>query len=329
MCVQLLVINFTNRVKSEKITFTQKEAVMRLLSLKFVPIKTADWEVIMKNVTLNNGVEMPILGFGVYQIADAKECEQAVYDALMSGYRLIDTAAAYMNEEAVGRAIKKSGIPREEIFITTKLWIQDAGYESAKKAFQRSIDRLDLEYLDLYLIHQPFNDYYGAWRAMEELYKEGKIRAIGVANFMPDRLVDLIAHNEVVPAINQVEVNPFCQRVEDQKLMKAKNVQIQSWGPFAEGRNNMFENETLKAIGAKYNKSVAQVILRWLVQRDVVCIPKSVHKNRIEENFNVFDFTLSAEDMELIATLDTKQSCFFSHYDPEIVDWLGNVRYDV
>lgn len=283
----------------------------------------------MKKVTLNNGVEMPILGFGVYQIEDAKECEEAVYNALMSGYRLIDTAAAYMNEEAVGRAIKKSKIPREELFITTKLWIQDAGYESAKKAFYRSLDRLGLEYLDLYLIHQPFNDYYGAWRAMEELYREGKIRAIGVCNFMPDRFIDLISHNEVIPVINQVEVNPFCQRVEDQKLMEENNVQIQSWGPFAEGRNDIFNNEVLQSIGKKYNKSIAQVILRWLIQRGVVCIPKSAHKERIEENFNVFDFELSTDDMNLISSLDTKQSCFFSHYDPKMVEWLSNVKYNI
>lgn len=283
----------------------------------------------MQNVTLNNGVEMPILGFGVYQIEDAQVCEQSVYDALIAGYRLIDTAAAYLNEEAVGRAIKKSGIPREELFITTKLWIQDAGYESAKKAFYKSLKRLGLDYLDLYLIHQPFNDYYGAWRAMEELQKDGKIRAIGVCNFMPDRLVDLISHNEIVPAVNQVETNPFCQRVDDQNLMKNKGVQIESWGPFAEGRNNMFQNEILKGIGARYNKSVAQVVLRWLIQREVVAIPKSTHKERIIENFDIFDFELTPEDMEQIGALDTKTSCFFSHYDPKMVEWLGTVKYDL
>lgn len=283
----------------------------------------------MENVTLNNGVVMPILGFGVYQIEDAAICEQAVSDALAAGYRLIDTAAAYLNEEAVGCAIKKSGIPRKELFITTKLWIQDAGYESTKKAFQKSLDRLGLDYLDLYLIHQPFNDYYGAWRAMEELYKEDKIRAIGICNFMPDRLVDLIDHNEIVPAVNQVETNPFCQRVDDQKLMQEKGVQIESWAPFAEGHNNLFQNETLMSIGEKYNKSLAQVVLRWLIQRGVVCIPKSTHKERIVENFSVFDFELTAEDMAQIAALDTKQSCFFSHYDPKIVSWLGTVKYDI
>ncbi|SFR16547.1 aldo/keto reductase [Desulfoscipio geothermicus] len=282
----------------------------------------------MQNVILNNGVEMPILGFGVYQI-DAKECEQCVYDAIMAGYRLIDTAAAYLNEEAVGRAIKQSGIPREELFITTKLWIQDAGYESTKKAFEKSLKRLQLDYLDLYLIHQPFGDVYGSWRAMEELYREGKIRAIGVSNFQMDRLVDLIVHNEVVPAVNQVETNPFCQQIESAKLMKEYNVQIESWAPFAEGRNNLFQNEVLVSLAEKYNKSVAQVVLRWLTQRGVVAIPKSVHKERIIENFNIFDFELSQEDMERIATLDTKKSCFFSHNDPEIVKWLSSVKYDI
>jgi len=283
----------------------------------------------MQKVILNNGVEMPILGFGVYQIEDADQCEQAVYDALMAGYRLIDTAAAYMNEEAVGRAIKRSGVPREEIFITTKLWIQDAGFESAKKAFAKSLKRLQVNYIDLYLIHQPFGDVYGSWRAMEELHREGKIRAIGVSNFYPDRLIDLIEHNEVVPAVNQVETHPFCQQVDSHNLMKENNVQIMSWGPFAEGKNNMFQNETLVTIGEKYNKSVAQVILRWLTQRGIVVIPKSVHKERIIENVNIFDFELNQEDMERIAALDTKDSVFFSHRDPEFVKWLGNVKFDI
>lgn len=277
----------------------------------------------MQNVTLNNGVEMPILGFGVYQVTDASECEKAVLDALEVGYRLIDTAAAYGNEEAVGKAIKKSGVPREELFITTKLWVPAVNYEGAKKAFQKSLDLLGLDYLDLYLIHQPFNDYYGAWRAMQEIYMEGKIRAIGVSNFYPDRLIDLVAHNEIVPAVNQVEVNPFFQRGKDQKIMQDKGIQIESWGPFAEGRNNLFQNEVLSAIGAQYGKSIAQVVLCWLIQRDIVCIPKSVHKDRIAQNFNIFDFVLSDEDMEQISALDTNQSCFFSHYDPEIVSWLS------
>lgn len=283
----------------------------------------------MQKVMLNNGVEMPILGFGVYQIEDAKQCEQAVYDALIAGYRLIDTAAAYMNEEAVGKAIKRSGIPREEIFITTKLWIQDAGYENAKKAFAKSLERLQVDYIDLYLIHQPFGDIYGSWRAMEELYREGKIRAIGVSNFYPDRLVDLISHNEVIPAVNQIETHPFCQQIESHNLMKEDNIQIMSWGPFAEGRNNMFQNEVLISIAKKYNKSVAQVILRWLTQREIVAIPKSVHKERITENFNIFDFELNQEDMETITTLDTKESVFFSHREPDFVKWLGNVKFNI
>jgi 2,5-diketo-D-gluconate reductase A len=283
----------------------------------------------MKNVTLNNGVEMPILGFGVFQIPDAEECERSVYDALQTGYRLIDTAAAYLNEEAVGKAIKRSSVPREELFITTKLWIQDAGYENAKKAFEKSLKKLQLEYLDLYLIHQPFGDVYGSWRTMEELYSEGTIRAIGVSNFQPDRLIDLIVHNKVVPAVNQVETHPFQQQIETQKFLQKNGVQIESWGPFAEGRNSMFTNKLLASIATKYNKSVAQVILRWLIQRDVVVIPKSVRKERMEENFNVFDFELTEEDMQTIASLDTKQSVFLDHRDPAIVKWLGTVKYDI
>ncbi|MGE8082100.1 aldo/keto reductase [Peribacillus loiseleuriae] len=283
----------------------------------------------MQKVTLNNGVDMPILGFGVYQIQDENECEQSVYEAIMAGYRLIDTAASYLNEEAVGRAIKRSGVPREELFITTKLWVQDTGYEKTKKAFERSLERLQLDYLDLYLIHQPFGDVYGSWRAMEELYREGKIRAIGVSNFQMDRLIDLIIHNEVTPAVNQVETHPFCQQVESAEFMKENNVQIESWGPFAEGRNNMFQNEVLASLAEKHNKSVAQVILRWLTQRGVVAIPKSVRKERIIENFNIFNFELSQEDMKSIATLDMKQSAFFSHNDPEIVKWIGTRILDI
>ncbi|MGE9985768.1 aldo/keto reductase [Desulfovibrio sp. SGI.169] len=283
----------------------------------------------MQYVPLNNGLQMPQLGFGVYQIEDATQCEQAVSDALAVGYRLIDTAAAYMNEQAVGNALRKSGIAREELFITTKLWIQDTGYESAKAAFQKSLDRLGLDYLDLYLIHQPFNNYYGAWRAMQELYHEGRVRAIGVCNFMPDRLIDLVAHNEIVPAINQVEVNPFCQRVEDQRIMREKGVQMQSWGPFAEGRNNLFEDAVLKDIAHEHGVSVAQVVLRWLMRRGIVAIPKSVHRERMEQNFNIFHFALSDTDMERIAGLDTGKSCFFSHHDPKIVEWLGGVRYAI
>ncbi|MCH6264505.1 MULTISPECIES: aldo/keto reductase [Neobacillus] len=283
----------------------------------------------MQKVILNNGVEMPILGFGVFQIQDEKECEQAVYDAIMAGYRLIDTAASYLNEEAVGRAIKRSGVPREELFITTKLWVQDTGYEHTKKAFEKSLDRLQLDYLDLYLIHQPYGDVYGSWRAMEELYREGKIRAIGVSNFYPDRLTDFLIHNEVVPAVNQIETHPFCQQIESAKLMKENNVQIESWGPFAEGKNNMFQNEVLVSIAEKHNKSVAQVALRWLTQRGVVAIPKSVRKERIIENFNIFDFEITQEDMEKIAALDTNESLFFSHRDPEMVKWIGTRKLDI
>lgn len=283
----------------------------------------------MKTVTLNNGIEMPILGFGVYQITDAEECERSVYEAIQSGYRLIDTAAAYMNEEAVGKAIKRSGVAREELFITTKLWIQDASYESAKKAFEKSLTRLQLDYLDLYLIHQPFGDVYGAWRAMEELYQEGKIKAIGVSNFHPDRIMDFIVHNKVVPAVNQIETHPFNQQIETQKFLQENGVQIQSWGPFAEGKNDIFQNELLLSIGKKYSKSVAQVILHWLIQRGVVVIPKSVRKERIEENFNVFDFQLSEEDMNAIVALDTKSSLFFDHRDPAMVKWLGEVKFEI
>lgn len=281
----------------------------------------------MEKITLNNGVEMPILGFGVFQITDDMQCEQAVLDAIHTGYRLIDTAMSYHNEEAVGRAIKKCGVPREELFITTKLWLADAGYEKTMKAFETSVKKLGLDYLDLYLIHQPIGDVYGSWRAMEGLYKAGKIRAIGVANFLPDRLVDFVLNNEIVPAINQVEVNPFCQRTFDQEIMEKKGVQIQSWGPFAEGRNGLFQNEILKSIGEKYGKSIAQVALRWLIQRGVVCIPKSVHIERMEQNFDVFDFTLTDEDMQSIASLDTGKSCFFSQHDPAAIERLcGLVR---
>lgn len=283
----------------------------------------------MQTVTLNNGVKMPIIGFGVYQVPNAEECENAVYEALMAGYRLIDTAAGYLNEEAVGRAIKRSGVPREELFITTKLWVQDADYESAKLAFAKSLKKLELDYLDLYLIHQPFGDYYGAWRAMEELYRDGKIKAIGVSNFLPDRLMDLIVHNEIMPAINQIETHPFYHQIESAAFMKDQGVQHQSWAPFAEGLGNMFGNEVLASIAAKHGKSVAQVVLRWLVQRGVVVIPKSVRKERIVENFNIFDFELSKEDIEQISTLDTGESLFLSYRDPEVAKMMGNWRVDL
>jgi 2,5-diketo-D-gluconate reductase A len=277
-------------------------------------------------VRLNNGVEMPLLGFGVFQVNDAEECERSVVEAIRAGYRLIDTAAAYGNEAAVGNAIKRSGVAREELFVTTKLWIQDAGYESARRAFERSLARLQLDYLDLYLIHQPFGDVYGAWRAMEELYQEGVIRAIGVSNFPPDRVMDFIVHHKVVPAVNQIETHPFCQQVETQKFLEENNVQIESWGPFAEGKNNIFENALLRSIADKHHKSVAQIILRWLTQRGVVAIPKSVRKERIVENFNVFDVELSPEEMAAIATLDTKTSSFFDHRDPVVVKRLGEAK---
>jgi 2,5-diketo-D-gluconate reductase A len=278
----------------------------------------------MQKIILNNGIEMPILGFGVYQIPDANECERSVLNAIQTGYRLIDTAAAYMNEKAVGNAIRKSGVAREELFITTKLWIQDAGYETTKKAFEHSLELLQLDYLDLYLIHQPYGDVHGAWRAMEELYQKGKVRAIGVSNFQPDRIMDLIVFNRIVPAVNQIETHPFNQQIETQKFLEGNKVQIESWGPFAEGKNGIFKNELLVSLAGKYKKSVAQVILRWLIQRGVVVIPKSVHKERIVENFNIFDFELSSEDMEAIVTLDTNVSCFLDHRDPAIVKWMGS-----
>lgn len=280
----------------------------------------------MKTVKLNNGVEMPILGFGVYQV-EPQEIEKVVIDALATGYRSIDTAAAYMNEEGVGEAIKKSGIPRDELFITTKLWIQDAGYDKALKAFDVSLKKLQLDYLDLYLIHQPYGDVYGSWRAMEELYKAGKIRAIGVSNFYPDQIYDLILHNEITPAINQVETHPFYQQTDNQAFLKENGVQIESWAPFAEGRNNLFHNELLTGIGKKYNKSVAQVILRWLVQRDVVVIPKSVRPERMKENFDVFDFELSAEDMQAIASLNEPDSAFCNHRDIEFMKWINGMKF--
>ena len=280
----------------------------------------------MEYVVLNNGLKMPKLGLGVYQITDEFECRNTVESALDIGYRLIDTAQAYHNEKFVGDAIKQSNIPREELFITTKLWLADTGYKSTIKAFEISLKKLGLDYLDLYLIHQPIGDYYGSWKAMEELYEQGLIKAIGVANFMPDRLMDLICNNKILPAIDQVEVNPFCQRQIDEIMMKEKNVQMQSWGPFAEGRNNIFQNEVLQKITDKYQKSIAQIILRWLLQRNIVCIPKSVRIERLKENFNVFDFKLSNEDMNLILTLDTKKSCFFSHYDPKIIEWLCSMK---
>ena len=283
----------------------------------------------MQKVLLNNGVEMPILGFEVFRVTDAEVCERSVYEALRTGYRMIDTAAAYLNEDAVGKAIRRSGVARKELFVTTKLWIQDAGYQSAKAAFEKSLRRLQLDYLDLYLIHQLFGDVYGSWRAMEELYREGRIRAIGVANFQPDRIMDLIMHNKVIPAVDQIETHPFCQQIETQRFLKENNVQIQAWAQFAEGKNNIFKNELLLSLAKKHGKSVAQVILRWLIQREVIVIPKSIHKERIVENFTVFEFELSHEDKDAIATLDKNVSIFFDHRDPEIVKSLSTVKIDI
>lgn len=283
----------------------------------------------MQTVKLNNGVEMPILGFGVFQVTDLEECERSVSNALETGYRLIDTAASYGNEAAVGKAIKRSGVSRDELFITTKVWIQSNGYEGTKKSFENSLKQLQLDYLDLYLMHQPLGDVYGEWRAMQDLYKEGRVRAIGVSNFQPDRLIDLIVHNEIVPAVNQIETHPFNQQIDTQKFLQENNVQIESWGPFAEGKHGIFQNELLASIGKKHNKSIAQVILRWLTQRGIIAIPKSVRKERMEENFSIFDFKLSADDMEAIKTLDTKTSSFFDHRDPAMVKWLGERKLNV
>lgn len=283
----------------------------------------------MQTIKLNNGVEIPILGFGVFQIADPAECERSVVDAIEVGYRHIDTAASYMNEEAVGRGIRKSGIARKDLFITTKLWIQSNGYESTLQAFERSINRLQLDYVDLYLIHQPFGDVHGEWRAMEELYQQGRIRAIGVSNFQPDRIMDLIVHNKIIPAVNQIEVNPFQQQIGAQKFLQDNGVRVEAWAPFAEGRNNIFQSELLLSIAARYHKSIAQVILRWLVQREIITLAKTTNKERMSENINVFDFELIAEDMAAIAALDTKTSSFFDHRDPEKVKWLGTRKLDV
>lgn len=283
----------------------------------------------MTKLTLNNGVEIPALGFGVFQMSDLSECERAVRDAIEVGYRLIDTAASYLNEEAVGRALKDSGIPREHLFVTTKLWVQDASYEGAKRAVKNSLKRLQLDYLDLYLIHQPYGDVYGAWRAMEELNADGTLKAIGVSNFYPDRVVDFVLHNKVTPAVNQVEVNPFHQRIESQKLHGKYKIQTEGWAPFAEGQQGIFQNETLVSIAAKCGKSVAQVILRWHIQRRIIVIPKSVKKTRIIENFSVFDFEMSDEDMSAIRSLDRDTTAFFDHRDPEWVERLSTRKLNI
>lgn len=283
----------------------------------------------MDTITLNNGVEMPQLGFGVFQIRDDSECQRAVEDALEVGYRMIDTAASYGNEEAVGRAVRSSGIPRDELFITTKLWITDASYVGAKRGFDASIKRLGLDYLDLFLIHQPLGDVHGAWRAMEELYEQGAIRAIGTANFYPDRLADLMAFNRVEPAVNQVEVNPFFQQADAQAYMKLRGVAMEGWAPFAEGKGGLFTNDKLVAIGSAHGKSTAQVVLRWLLQRGIICIPKSVKRDRMEQNFDVFDFTLTPDEMDAIAALDTGKSQFFDHRDPMVVESLTKLVRNV
>lgn len=280
----------------------------------------------MEFVTLNNGIKMPLEGFGVFQVPDPAQCEQAVIDAVDSGYRLVDTAAAYMNEEAVGNAIKKCGIPREDLFITTKLWVQDADYDSAKKAFETSMQKLGLEYLDLYLLHQPMGNYYGAYHAMEELYKEGRIRAIGVCNFYPHVLADFCETVEVVPSVNQVELHPFFQQEDALALMKEYGVQPEAWGPFAEGKHNIFTHPVLSSIGSKYGKSAAQVVLRWNVQRGVIVIPKSVHKERMGQNMDIWDFTLSNEDMAEIAKLDLGHSEIVDHSSPAFVKMLHNMK---
>ncbi|UWX96954.1 aldo/keto reductase [Arthrobacter zhaoxinii] len=281
----------------------------------------------MENVTLNNGVEMPILGFGVYQVPP-DETEEAVTNALAAGYRSLDTAAAYRNEDAVGRAVQKSGLARNELFITTKLWIQDNGEATTTRAFETSLQNLGMEYVDLYLIHQPFGDVYGEWRVMEQLYNDGAARAIGVSNFTPDRLIDLILHHDVVPAVNQIETNPFYQRAVENQLMTDRGIRHESWAPFAEGKNNLFSDPTLSAVGAAHGKSIPQVVLRWLIQRGVVVIPKSVRPDRMAENFDVFDFELSPQEMASIADLDTGKSLFFDHRDPEAVARLSGVTLE-
>lgn len=283
----------------------------------------------MQTVKLNNGVEIPILGFGVFQITEPAECVRSVVDAIQTGYHHIDAAASYMNEVSVGEGIKHSGVAREKLFITTKLWIQSSGYEDTFKAFDRSLNRLQLDYVDLYLIHQPYGDVYGEWRAMEELYQQGKIRAIGVSNFLPDRIMDLMIHNKITPAVNQIEVNPLNQQIETQNFLQENNIQVEAWAPFAEGRNNILKNELLLSIAAKHKKSAAQVVLRWLVQRGIIALSKTTRKERMLENISLFDFELSTDDMATITSLDSKTTSFFDHRDPAIVKWLGERKMDI
>lgn len=283
----------------------------------------------MQTTKLNNGIGMPLLGFGVFQMTDASECERAVIDAIETGYRLIDTAASYQNETQVGNALKQSGVAREELFITTKLWLQDASYEGAKAQFERSLNRLQLDYVDLYLIHQPYGDVHGAWRAMEELHQAGKIRAIGVSNFQPDRQADLMAFNRIVPAVNQIEVNPFNQQLHAVPWMQSRGIQPEAWAPFAEGKNGLFQHPLLASIGEKHGKSIGQVVLRWIYQRGIVSLAKTVRKARMEENINIMDFELSSEELTRITALDTATSAFFSHRDPARVEWLTGRKLDV
>lgn len=282
-----------------------------------------------KIVTLNSGVQMPILGYGVFQIPDSEECERCVVDAIQAGYRLIDTAASYLNEEAVGKGVRNAGVPRTELFVTTKLWVQDAGYERTRQAIDSSLRRLQMDYLDLYLIHQPFGDVHGSWRAMEDALKAGKMRAIGVSNFHPDRLMDIRGFNQISPAVNQIEVNPFHQQEESVAFMRDSGVQAEAWAPFAEGRNNLFQNKALIDIGNRHGKSVGQVVLRWIIQRGIVALAKSVRKERMEENLRVFDFDLDESEMSSIAQLETGKSSFFSHRDPAIVKWMCERRLDI
>lgn len=283
----------------------------------------------MQTVTLNNGITMPLLGFGVFQITDPAACEQSVLDALEVGYRLIDTAASYQNETQVGNALRRSGIARDELFVTTKLWLQDTHYEGAKAQFERSLNRLQLDYVDLYLIHQPYGDVHGAWRAMEELHQAGKIRAIGVSNFHPDRLADLMAFNKTVPAVNQIEVNPFNQQLQAAPWMQSRGIQPEAWAPFAEGRNGLFQHPVLTAMAERHGKQVGQVVLRWLLQRGIVSLAKSVRKERMAENFAVLDFALDDDEMRRITALDTATSAFFSHRDPAMVEWLTQRKLEV
>lgn len=283
----------------------------------------------MRDVILGNGLSMPILGFGVFQIPDAKDCERCVIDAIESGYRLIDTAASYMNEAAVGAGVRNSGVARGDLFVTSKLWVQDTGYEKTRRAIDGSLQRLNMDYLDLYLIHQPFGDVHGSWRAMQDAYKAGKLRAIGVSNFQPDRLMDIKAFNEIAPLVNQIEVNPFQQQIESVAFMEKIGVQAEAWAPFAEGRNGLFHNPLLSGIAARHDRSVGQIVLRWLIQRGVAVLAKSVRKARMAENLAVFDFALDDADMARIATLDTNVSSFFSHRDPDIVKWMSERRLDI